>query len=52
MSAVFALQPGIFQEDLYPKTAGNQAAMTAQEWLSGTNRGQYHVCVTADRLGK
>uniref|UniRef100_A0A3P8V8X4 Coronin n=1 Tax=Cynoglossus semilaevis TaxID=244447 RepID=A0A3P8V8X4_CYNSE len=32
-------EPGIFQEDLYPMTAGNQAAMTAQEWLSGTNRG-------------
>ncbi|XP_071382140.1 coronin-2A-like [Centroberyx affinis] len=29
----------IFQEDLYPMTAGNQAAMTAQEWLSGVNRG-------------
>ncbi|XP_040929807.2 coronin-2B-like, partial [Betta splendens] len=32
-------EPGIFQEDLYPMTAGNQAAMTAQEWLSGINRG-------------
>ncbi|KAF3698087.1 Coronin-2A IR10 WD repeat-containing protein 2 [Channa argus] len=29
---------GIFQEDLYPMTAGNQAALTAQEWLSGMNR--------------
>ncbi|XP_037335858.2 coronin-2B-like [Pungitius pungitius] len=27
-----------FQEDLYPMTAGNQAAMTAQEWLQGVNR--------------
>uniref|UniRef100_A0A8C6U2G7 Coronin n=1 Tax=Neogobius melanostomus TaxID=47308 RepID=A0A8C6U2G7_9GOBI len=27
------------KEDLYPMTAGNQAAMTAQEWLSGVNRG-------------
>uniref|UniRef100_A0A3Q3J1T0 Uncharacterized protein n=1 Tax=Monopterus albus TaxID=43700 RepID=A0A3Q3J1T0_MONAL len=33
-------QSGVFQEDLYPMTAGNQAAMTAQEWLSGINRGQ------------
>ncbi|KAM9837047.1 coronin-2A [Aulostomus maculatus] len=29
---------GAFQEDLYPMTAGNQAAMTAQDWLSGINR--------------
>ncbi|KAL6118238.1 coro2a [Pungitius sinensis] len=28
----------VFQEDLYPMTAGNQAAMTAQEWLQGVNR--------------
>ncbi|MED6247776.1 hypothetical protein ATANTOWER_016528 [Ataeniobius toweri] len=32
-------QSGIFQEDLYPMTAGNQAALTAQEWLLGINRG-------------
>ncbi|XP_047453976.1 coronin-2B-like [Mugil cephalus] len=32
-------ESGIFQEDLYPMTAGNQAAMTAQEWLLGINRG-------------
>ncbi|XP_070785777.1 coronin-2A [Enoplosus armatus] len=31
-------ESGIFQEDLYPMTAGNQAAMTAQEWLLGINR--------------
>ncbi|KAI4787874.1 hypothetical protein KUCAC02_036199 [Chaenocephalus aceratus] len=31
-------ESGIFQADLYPMTAGNQAAMTAQEWLSGINR--------------
>lgn len=35
-----SLQSGIFQEDLYPMTVGNQAAMTAQEWLSGINRGE------------
>ncbi|XP_077400441.1 coronin-2A-like isoform X2 [Vanacampus margaritifer] len=28
-----------FHEDLYPMTAGNRAAMTAQEWLAGINRG-------------
>ncbi|XP_061524909.1 coronin-2A-like isoform X10 [Phycodurus eques] len=28
-----------FHEDLYPMTAGNRAAMTAQEWLTGINRG-------------
>ncbi|XP_061524912.1 coronin-2B-like isoform X12 [Phycodurus eques] len=27
-----------FHEDLYPMTAGNRAAMTAQEWLTGINR--------------
>nr|XP_046237594.1 coronin-2B-like [Scatophagus argus] len=32
-------ESGIFQEDLYPMTAGNQAAMTAQEWLLGINKG-------------
>ncbi|XP_053272607.1 coronin-2B [Pleuronectes platessa] len=32
-------QSGVFHEDLYPMTAGNQAAMTAQEWLSGIDRG-------------
>ncbi|KAM6959782.1 coronin-2A [Tautogolabrus adspersus] len=32
-------ESGIFQEDLYPMTVGNQAAMTAQEWLMGINRG-------------
>uniref|UniRef100_A0A669D720 Coronin n=1 Tax=Oreochromis niloticus TaxID=8128 RepID=A0A669D720_ORENI len=32
-------ESGIFQEDLYPMTAGNQAAMTAQEWLLGVNKG-------------
>ncbi|KAI3375990.1 hypothetical protein L3Q82_016521, partial [Scortum barcoo] len=32
-------ESGVFQEDLYPMTAGNQAAITAQEWLSGINRG-------------
>ncbi|KAM6949245.1 coronin-2A-like [Aplochiton taeniatus] len=30
---------GTFHEDLFPMTTGDQAAMTAQEWLSGINRG-------------
>ncbi|KAM6909047.1 coronin-2A [Xenentodon cancila] len=29
----------IFQEDLYPITAENEAVMTVQEWLLGINRG-------------
>nr|XP_061810824.1 coronin-2A-like [Nerophis lumbriciformis] len=28
-----------FHEDLYPMTAANRAAVTAQEWLAGINRG-------------
>ncbi|XP_020557569.1 coronin-2A isoform X2 [Oryzias latipes] len=28
----------VFQEDLYPPTAGNHAAVTAREWLLGINR--------------
>ncbi|XP_076863195.1 coronin-2B isoform X2 [Brachyhypopomus gauderio] len=28
-----------FQEDLYPMTAGAEPALTAEEWLSGINRG-------------
>ncbi|XP_076842377.1 coronin-2B-like [Brachyhypopomus gauderio] len=28
-----------FQEDIYPMTAGAEAAMTAQEWVMGQNRG-------------
>lgn len=29
-----------FQEDIYPMTASNEAAMTAQEWLMGQNKGE------------
>uniref|UniRef100_A0A3B5LCW6 Uncharacterized protein n=1 Tax=Xiphophorus couchianus TaxID=32473 RepID=A0A3B5LCW6_9TELE len=32
-------QSEVFHEDLYPMTAGNQPALTAQEWLLGINRG-------------
>ncbi|KAH0628489.1 hypothetical protein JD844_009742 [Phrynosoma platyrhinos] len=28
-----------YQEDIYPMTAGVQPALTAQEWLSGANKG-------------
>ncbi|XP_061626812.1 coronin-2A isoform X1 [Phyllopteryx taeniolatus] len=28
-----------YQEDIYPMTAGNKAALTADEWLSGIDRG-------------
>ncbi|XP_060055098.1 coronin-2A isoform X3 [Erinaceus europaeus] len=28
-----------YQEDIYPPTAGAQPSMTAQEWLSGMNKG-------------
>uniref|UniRef100_A0A670KAL3 Coronin n=1 Tax=Podarcis muralis TaxID=64176 RepID=A0A670KAL3_PODMU len=28
-----------YQEDIYPMTAGAQPALTAQEWLSGSNKG-------------
>ncbi|XP_061566789.1 coronin-2B-like [Cololabis saira] len=30
---------GVFQEDLYPMTAGNQAAVTTRDWLLGVDRG-------------
>ncbi|CAG01931.1 unnamed protein product, partial [Tetraodon nigroviridis] len=29
-----------YQEDIYPMTAGNTPALTAEEWLSGTDKGQ------------
>ncbi|KAK2817164.1 hypothetical protein Q5P01_025355 [Channa striata] len=28
-----------YQEDIYPMTAGNKPALTAEEWLSGINKG-------------
>ncbi|XP_029950377.1 coronin-2A isoform X1 [Salarias fasciatus] len=28
-----------YQEDIYPMTAGNKPAVTAEEWLSGVNKG-------------
>ncbi|XP_051515087.1 coronin-2A [Myxocyprinus asiaticus] len=32
-------QSGCFHEDIYPLTAANEAAMSAQEWLMGHNKG-------------
>lgn len=49
VSCPLFFQSGIFQEDLYPLTAGNKAAMTAQEWLLGVNRGEnQHVRCISD----
>uniref|UniRef100_A0A8D0L661 Coronin n=1 Tax=Sphenodon punctatus TaxID=8508 RepID=A0A8D0L661_SPHPU len=32
-----------YQEDIYPMTAGAQPALTAQEWLSGVNKGPVFI---------
>lgn len=32
-------QSDLFQEDLYPPTAGPDAALTAEEWLGGRDAG-------------
>lgn len=29
-----------YQEDIYPMTAGNKPALTAEEWLGGIDKGQ------------
>uniref|UniRef100_UPI00358F0407 coronin-2A-like n=1 Tax=Myxine glutinosa TaxID=7769 RepID=UPI00358F0407 len=34
-------QSDVFQEDLYPKTASSEPALTAEQWLSGVNRSDY-----------
>ena len=34
-----APQSDLFQEDLYPPTAGPDAALTAEEWLGGRDAG-------------
>ncbi|KAM3590082.1 uncharacterized protein V6R79_003425 [Siganus canaliculatus] len=31
-------EAAVFQQDLFPPTAGNRAAITAQQWLSGVDR--------------
>lgn len=38
-SALLCPQSDLFQEDLYPATAGPDAALTAEEWLGGQNAG-------------
>lgn len=35
LNRVFVLQSELFQEDLYPDTVGDVAAMSAEEWLEG-----------------
>ncbi|XP_042183971.1 coronin-2A-like isoform X1 [Oncorhynchus tshawytscha] len=37
--------PKTFQDDIFPMTAGNEAALTAQQWLSGINRGPVLMCL-------
>ncbi|KAK1803529.1 hypothetical protein P4O66_020736, partial [Electrophorus voltai] len=39
VSLILSISSDGFQEDIYPMTAGGEAAMTAQEWLMGQNRG-------------
>lgn len=39
-----------YQEDIYPMTAGNTPALTAEEWLSGINKGQDIMCVCGESL--
>lgn len=34
-NAVLSLQSDLFQDDLYPDTAGPEAAMEAEEWVAG-----------------
>lgn len=34
------LQSDTYQEDIYPMTAGTEPALSANEWLSGINRGK------------
>ncbi|KAI5626232.1 coronin-2B isoform X1, partial [Silurus asotus] len=34
-----------YQEDIYPMTAGIEPALSADEWLSGVNRGKVHTSI-------
>ena len=36
---VLILQSETYQEDIYPMTAGNEAALTADDWLAGMDKG-------------
>uniref|UniRef100_A0A8C4QWC0 Coronin n=2 Tax=Eptatretus burgeri TaxID=7764 RepID=A0A8C4QWC0_EPTBU len=38
ISMIVPRKSDIFQEDLYPKTASSEPALTAEQWLSGVNR--------------
>uniref|UniRef100_A0A3Q2E6K3 Uncharacterized protein n=1 Tax=Cyprinodon variegatus TaxID=28743 RepID=A0A3Q2E6K3_CYPVA len=40
-----------YQEDIYPMTAGNRPALTAEEWLSGIIRQELDVCEQRGRPG-
>lgn len=39
MCAVLIMQSESYQEDIYPMTAGDEPAMTADEWLAGMDKG-------------
>lgn len=39
-SPCVSVQSESYQEDIYPMTAGNTPALTAEEWLSGIDKGQ------------
>lgn len=45
------LQSESYQEDIYPPTAGAQPSLTAQEWLSGMDKGEQGR-EEAKRVGK
>lgn len=40
-SSCVYFQSESYQEDIYPMTAGNMPALTAGEWLSGTDKGVF-----------
>lgn len=39
-SCCVCFQSESYQEDIYPMTAGNVPALTAEQWLSGIDKGQ------------
>uniref|UniRef100_UPI00358F4AA2 coronin-2B isoform X2 n=1 Tax=Myxine glutinosa TaxID=7769 RepID=UPI00358F4AA2 len=41
ISMIVPRKSDVFQEDLYPKTASSEPALTAEQWLSGVNRSDY-----------
>lgn len=40
-SSCVSFQSESYQEDIYPMTAGNMPALTAGEWLGGTDKGVF-----------